>query len=209
MTPLNLLGQTFALALQCRCTTDPLPSPQSDELAAIIHSFGGQLTKRLGYAVVDLESTGLDPWQDRVISIAVIHLDLNLDFERDWYTLVNPHRAIPQTVSGLTKIVASDVQDAPSFASIIPTVSAALKNRILVAHNVSFDSCLLLAEYRRAGHVLPTVPSICTLHLSQEQGFKQHSLITICKELGISNPTPHNARSDAQATTSLLRHLYR
>ena len=46
-----------------------------------------------GYAVVDVETTGLRPsWSDRVVEIGVVHLDSAGAVTGEWSTLVNPGR---------------------------------------------------------------------------------------------------------------------
>ena len=55
-----------------------------------------------GYAVVDLETTGLFPGgQDRIIEIAVVLTDRTGEVEETWWTLVNPERDLgPQNEIG-------------------------------------------------------------------------------------------------------------
>lgn len=55
-----------------------------------------------GYAVVDLETTGLFPGgQDRIIEIAVVLTDRTGEVEETWCTLVNPERDLgPQNEIG-------------------------------------------------------------------------------------------------------------
>ncbi|GGT40553.1 exonuclease domain-containing protein [Nonomuraea spiralis] len=48
---------------------------------------------QLGYAVIDVETTGLrTSWHDRVIEVAVVLLDPLGCVTREWSTLVNPER---------------------------------------------------------------------------------------------------------------------
>ncbi|CAM5572207.1 hypothetical protein STENM327S_05916 [Streptomyces tendae] len=55
-----------------------------------------------GYAVVDVETTGLAR-DDRIISAAVYRLDARGEVEDHWYTLVNPQRDPgPVWIHGLT-----------------------------------------------------------------------------------------------------------
>lgn len=55
-----------------------------------------------GYAVVDVETTGLAR-DDRIISAAVYRLDARGEVEDHWYTVVNPERDPgPVWIHGLT-----------------------------------------------------------------------------------------------------------
>ncbi|NJP98463.1 hypothetical protein HCN51_55125 [Nonomuraea sp. FMUSA5-5] len=51
-------------------------------------------SSRLGYAVIDLETTGLWPsWHDRVVEIAVVLLDASGRRTGEWSTLAGQSRA--------------------------------------------------------------------------------------------------------------------
>ena len=75
-----------------------------------------------GYAVVDLETTGLRPsWHDRIVEIGIVLLDPDGEQEVTWETLVNPQRDLgPQEVHG---IAAADVLAAPTFADVAGPVA--------------------------------------------------------------------------------------
>ncbi len=89
-----------------------------------------------GYAVVDVETTGLAR-HDRIISAAVYRLDARGEVEDHWYTLVNPERDPgPVWIHGLTSDV---LEGAPVFADIAEEFAARLDGRVLVAHNAVFD----------------------------------------------------------------------
>lgn len=61
-----------------------------------------------GYAVVDVETTGLAR-DDRIVSAAVYRLDARGNVEDHWYTLVNPRRDPgPVWIHGLTSAMLSD-----------------------------------------------------------------------------------------------------
>jgi len=103
-----------------------------------------------GYAVVDLETTGLRPsWQDRIVEIGVVLLDPDGEVEGTWETLVNPERDLgPQEIHG---IVAADVLAAPTFTDVAGAVVDLLRGRTFVAHNAAFDATFLAASYRNLG----------------------------------------------------------
>ena len=67
------------------------------------------------YAVIDTETTGLLPsHRHRVIEIAVVLLDARGQVEREWVTLLNPHRDLgPQHIHGILTAVATAAADHP------------------------------------------------------------------------------------------------
>ncbi|HEY3715422.1 MAG TPA: exonuclease domain-containing protein, partial [Jatrophihabitantaceae bacterium] len=70
-----------------------------------------------GYAVVDVETTGLSPsYHHKVVEIAVVQLDQSGKVEREWTTLVNPGRDVgARHIHGIT---AEEVVHAPTFADL-------------------------------------------------------------------------------------------
>ncbi|MFK4273727.1 exonuclease domain-containing protein, partial [Streptomyces milbemycinicus] len=73
-----------------------------------------------GYAVVDVETTGLAR-DDRIVSAAVYQLDARGAVQDHWYTLVNPQRDPgPVWIHGLT---AEMLADAPRFPEIAEQLS--------------------------------------------------------------------------------------
>lgn len=158
-----------------------------------------------GYAVVDVETTGLFPGgSDRIIEIAVIRLDAHGKFLSEYSTLVNPLRDIGAThIHGITS---SDVLNAPTFNEIIGDVINHMNGAALVAHNVSFDRRFLRSEFERLNYGIPDIPCFCTMQLSKyaDQGIPSRRLDVLCDYFGIDPGDAHTAYSDAKATVQLF-----
>ena len=157
-----------------------------------------------GYAVVDVETTGFAArGADRIIEVAVVHLDEDGVVTDEWCTLVNPVRDLgPQHIH---RISAAEVWHAPRFAEIAGALAARLRGRVMVAHNLSFDSRFLAAEFGRLGVELP-VPGLCTMRLANQYlpDKAGRSLAACCAAAGVPLLNAHSALFDAQATASLF-----
>nr|QEO74921.1 hypothetical protein [uncultured bacterium] len=156
-----------------------------------------------GYAVVDVETTGLSPGHHhRVIEVAVVHVDSAGRRTDEWCTLVNPRRDLgAQRVHGIS---AADVRRAPEFAGIAGELAARLSGRVLVAHNLSFDQRFLQAEFARLGHDL-VGSGLCTMELaSRHLGASSRSLAACCAAAGVPLGRAHSALHDARAAAGLL-----
>ena len=163
----------------------------------------------LGYAVVDIETNGLDPERNRILEIASVGLRPDLSVEGTWSTLINPETpCMGRTdIHGLRT---EDVIMAPTFADIAGDLIAALRGRILVAHHVDFDAGFLSEEFERAGHLIsfPTIPAIDTLDLARQRWpYLGASLRSCCQRVGILTSAEHSALGDAWSTALLLQHL--
>ncbi|MGW7241276.1 DEDDh family exonuclease [Streptomyces sp. NPDC054804] len=157
-----------------------------------------------GYAVVDVETTGLAR-DDRIISAAVYRLDGRGEVEDHWYTLVNPERDPgPVWIHGLTSEV---LEGAPLFTDIAEEFAARLDGRVLVAHNAVFDWQMIAREYARAKSEPPVKQRLCTIALSKELGLPlpNHKLETLAAHFGVVQRRAHHALDDARVLAEAFR----
>lgn len=159
-----------------------------------------------GFAVIDFETTGVLPERgDRVIEVAVVHLDPEGVFEAAFETLINPGRDLgAQRIHGIS---AREILDAPSFPAIASDLLAHLDGRVVVAHNASFERRFLIAELARMGAetTLSSEMLLCTMRLAQEfLPGAGRSLSDCCAAFDIPLVGAHRAVVDATATGRLL-----
>ncbi|MFE4967540.1 DEDDh family exonuclease [Streptomyces sp. NPDC056660] len=157
-----------------------------------------------GYAVVDVETTGLAR-DDRIISAAVYRLDERGEVEDHWYTLVNPERDPgPVWIHGLTSEV---LEGAPLFTDVAEEFAARLDGRVLVAHNAVFDWQMIAREYARAKSEPPVKQRLCTIALSKELGLPlpNHKLETLAAHFGVVQRRAHHALDDARVLAEAFR----
>lgn len=157
-----------------------------------------------GYAVVDVETTGLRP-DDRIVSAAVYRLDARGTVEDHWYSPVNPQRDPgPTEIHGLT---ADMLADAPLFAEIAGEFGERLAGRVLVAHNAVFDWTMIAREYARAGRRAPVEQRLCTIALSKELALPlaNHRLETLVSYFGVRQERAHHALDDARVLAEAFR----
>jgi len=158
-----------------------------------------------GFAVIDLETTGLSPGaHERIVEVAVVHTDEYGAITGEWETLVNPQRHVgAEHVHGIR---AADLIDAPTFADIADDLVDLLTGRVLVAHNARFDRGFLAAEFGRTPHPLPDdAPTLCTMQLARDLiPGAGRSLADCCAAFDIRLDNAHRALVDAHATAELL-----
>ena len=107
------------------------------------------LTKPL--VIFDLETTGLDLVNDRIIQISFIKVYPDSKEERGDY-LVNPEKPIPSEISALTGISDADVANAKTFKQLSSELEAKFKGCDFAGFNSNhFDIPLLAEEFLRSG----------------------------------------------------------
>ncbi|MDT3399603.1 DEDDh family exonuclease [Streptomyces sp. B1866] len=150
-----------------------------------------------GYAVVDVETTGLAR-HDRIVSAAVYRLDARGAVQDHWYTLVNPGRDPgPVWLHGLTGDM---LAGAPAFPDVVAELSERLDGRVLVAHNAAFDWSMIAREYARVGAAAPVRQRLCTITLSKALGLPlpNYKLETLAAYYGVEQRRAHHALDDAR-----------
>ena len=162
----------------------------------------------LGYAVVDLETTGLEPQDEAIIEVGVVLLDPHGREQLRWDSLVNPHRHPgPTRIHGITP---DDLIDAPELGTLAPALVELLRGRVLVAHNIRFDASFLLPALRLelGAAALPhKIPQVCTMNWARSViDTPSRSLVRCCQACGIELASHHRAIDDAAACAQLLSH---
>ena len=156
------------------------------------------------YAVFDLETTGFDAARDRVIEVGAVAFTPDRvigTLER----LVDPGRNVPDAVLKLTGIRQEELRGAASPEQALQELADFLRGRQPVGHGARLDVDFLSA----AGLWDPSAEVIDTLDVARIllPAAASHSLPVLSADLGFSQPRPHRALDDADATRQLLLRL--
>lgn len=156
------------------------------------------------FAVIDVETTGLDPDRHRILELAILRTDEHGRVLDQWTARFHPDGPVGAThIHGITD---ADVSDAPRFRDLAVVVGTALQDLVVVAHNAEFDVAFLRAEFTRAELPMPRFQAYCTLqgstlYLPQLQ---RRRLSDCCAALGVELQGAHSALGDSFATADLL-----
>jgi DNA polymerase-3 subunit epsilon len=155
------------------------------------------------FAFVDLEMTGLDTENDRVVEVCVDRV-VGSTTVALFHSLIDPGERIGGA-SHVHGIDQAAVKGAPTFAAVADEVLASVAGAIVVAHAAVWDVRFLAAECRRAARTLNVDYWLDTLVLSRRAfAFHSYSLDALCRELGIDRGRAHRAQSDVQAMRVLF-----
>lgn len=101
-------------------------------------------------AIFDLETTGTNIGNDRIVEISIIKVHPD-EREEVFTRRINPGIPIPPEVTAIHGITDEDVKDAPKFAEIGPQLLQFLANCDMGGYNSNkFDVPLLVEEFLRA-----------------------------------------------------------
>lgn len=158
--------------------------------------------------VIDTETTGLDPRQDRIIDLGAVLLGPDLEIEDRFSTLVDPGIPVPLFVTRLTGIDETMLAGAPSFAEAFRSLRAFAADAMPAAHNAPFDRDHLDTAAVRVGLTPLAGPWFDTLEaaLPLFPELDRHALPLLAEHLGIDRRS-HRALPDAETTAAVFARL--
>jgi len=156
----------------------------------------GNLPLTGDYVVIDFETTGFNPYNDRIIQVAAVRYR-NHELADQFVSFVNPERFIPNRITSLTGITNYRVSDAPTIQEVLPLFLAFLGEDTIVAHNASFDMRFLKSNANMLRLPEPKNIVIDTVFLAKRymKHAPNHKLETLKRMLGI-RLSSHNALDD-------------
>jgi DNA polymerase III subunit epsilon len=161
------------------------------------------------FVVLDLETTGLRPGQDRITEVGAVKVRGG-EVLGELRTFVHPGCSIPPAISAVTGITDAMVRDAPRIEVVLPTVLAFLGDAVLVAHNARFDvSFLRAAAIANGGRDLDPVV-VDTAQLARRlvrDEVRNCRLATLAQHFRSRTRPDHRALTDARATVDVLHGL--
>lgn len=165
--------------------------------------------KHAEFVCIDVETTGLDPANDRVIELAAIVFTQN-ETLGEFETLINPQREIPAESQAIHNITNEMVQGKPAIANVLPEFLSFVGNRTIIGHGIQFDIDIICHEAQRAGIPcsLQKNGSFDTLRLARLYGESpSNSLDMLRRHFNIQAEGAHRAKSDVLVNIQVFRRL--
>ena len=105
---------------------------------------------RAKYVVLDLETTGLNCYYDRIIEFGAVKVENGIVTE-SMDILINPQIPLPKRIVEITNITDKMLEDKPTIREALPKIIDWIGDAILVTHNASFDFSFLQHALMREG----------------------------------------------------------
>ncbi len=163
--------------------------------------------RELPIATVDLETTGFNPGNDRIIEISIVRIEVDGSQQLVLDTLVNPLRPVAATeIHGITH---EDLENAPIFREIAGNVVRALAGCVVASYNTAFDMKFLRFELAQVRFEV-ALPHLCIMHMRTILGLGSRCrLQDACRDEEVDYSRGHIASADAEAAAALLERYLR
>lgn len=158
------------------------------------------------YISIDLETTGLNPAEDRIIEVGAVLVEDGI-IKDTLDILINPGIHIPAKITEITGITDAMVKDAPQLGDVIHSIFGFLGNYIILGHNVQFDYSFL--KKAASDFNIPFARNgidTCAIAKKVLPDIKSRSLEYLCGYFNIKN-THHRALADAYSALEVYKRL--
>jgi DNA polymerase III subunit epsilon len=167
--------------------------------------------RETAFAVVDLETTGLDVRRDEIISFAAIPIDGGrVGVGRARTAIVRPRHMPDAATIRIHGLRPDDLTDAQPLIDALDMILESLAGRVLVAHAAWVERGFLAAAMRPAGVRLagPVLDTAVLVRHVLEDGAPADGeamrLSDAVERLGLPVHRPHHADGDALTTAQLF-----
>lgn len=162
---------------------------------------------RASVVIFDLETTGLDPQQDRIIEIGAIKLTALTPVD-EFSSLVATDVELSDEIVRLTGISSAMLEGQPTVDEVLPRFLQFIQGSILVAHNAEFDLSMLKVAASRLSIDLEW-PCLCTLKMARDllPQLENKKLDTLAAHYGLSFEARHRSIGDVKVTLGVLNGL--
>ena len=162
---------------------------------------------------LDLETTGLNPKKDSILSFGLIELEHNsIHLNSAWHEIVQTKDQIPESSAVIHNITDDDSAAGKPLEVLLPTLLQRLAGCVILVHYKNIEQNFIDAACRRLYGTPFIIPIIDTLPIAQRLlELRNHTiqpgnlrLFNLRQHFGLPQYKAHNALYDALATAELF-----
>jgi DNA polymerase-3 subunit epsilon len=165
------------------------------------------------YVAMDLETTGLDPRKDHILSVGFVILrGIRIDLSTAEHILVRTNRDIPEASAVIHQITDEQAATGLDIGQVMPHVLQVLRGRVMIAHHARIEAGFLSAVCDALYQSKAPIPTVDTQTVALRL-FHRRNITVAAKELrlhslreryNLPRYPAHNALSDAISAGELF-----
>lgn len=178
----------------------PFPKPSADY-------------RDLAFLAVDIETTGLDPKRDHILSVGWVGVRHNrIDLGTACHRLVHAPQPIPEASAVLHRITDDQAAQGEDLEDVLGELLTKLAGKIMIAHHATMEKGFLSDACRQIYGVRLPIPTIDTQALAKRSFERRHipfkgsdlRLHALGKDHNLPGYGAHDALNDALAAAELF-----
>ncbi len=152
------------------------------------------------FIALDLETTGFNPNENKIIEFGAVKFDLSGKKETLRF-FVNPGIILPQLITHITNITDEDLKTAVPFDQKTEEVKNFIKDLPIIGHNIQFD-----INFLESNNIKISNPTYDTQQLASiiMPNMASYSLEILSQKLKLTHREKHRALDDSIATMELF-----
>lgn len=170
------------------------------------------------FLALDTETTGVDPFEDRIVQVAAVEVAPDGSTANEWSTIVDPGVEIPEGAAAIhgittTRAVAVGMAPAEALGIVADRIFRHGTYRPVVMFNARFDWPILLSEAERHGVEFPVMAPVLDPYLIDRMCDRFRSggrrLVQVCQhyDVPLDEADAHGAMADAVAAGRVMRQI--
>lgn len=188
------------------------PSPMRDYLSLPLADLK-QDWRATPIVALDLETTGLNPDRDSILSIGLVELSRGaIHLDTAWHEVVRVDAAIPESSAVIHQITDDQAAAGKPLTELLPEVLKRLAGKVMLVHYARIEQQFMDFACRRIYGLPFIIPIIDTLPIAQRRLELRNPtirpsnlrLFNLRPLYGLPNYKAHDALYDALATAELF-----
>ena len=169
--------------------------------------------RKVEIVALDLETTGLDPKTDSILSFGLVQLhNGTIHLDTAWHQIVQIEGQVPESSAVIHNITDDDAAAGRSLEELLPRLLQRLAGKVILVHYKNIEQNFIDAACRRLYGTPFIIPIIDTLPIAQRLlELRNHTiqpgnlrLFNLRTMYGLPQYKAHNALYDALATAELF-----
>lgn len=186
--------------------------PMHDFLSAPLPAKADML-QQIEIVAIDLETTGLDPVTDSILSIGSVTIsDLGIVLASSWHQIINIAMDIPESSAVIHHITDDQAAHGKPIELVFPLLLQRLQGKVMLVHHASVEQNFLNMLSEQFYGIPLLIPIIDTQVLAHRQFVRRNQpikegdlrLFNLRERFQLPRYKAHNALNDALATAELF-----
>lgn len=169
--------------------------------------------REMDIVAVDLETTGLDPQTDQILSVGLVEIKQgSIHLNSAWHKVVNVGSDIPESTAIIHHITDDVIAEGESLGEILPELLKRLSGKVMLVHYAYVEQEFINAACLKMYNAPFVIQTIDTLPIAQRRLERRNHtiqpgnlrLFNLRRYYNLPDYKAHNALYDALATAELF-----
>jgi len=210
---LKILGMVFGKNHQRKCLLKKQQAPVMQKYLSKTFANKKDLIEDLDIVSLDIETTGLNPNKDRIVSIGLVQIEgLGIKLDSCWHQIINANKNLSAQSVVIHQITDDQSETGMSINEAIPKLLERLSGKVMLVHNAKVEQGFInkiCQTLYGCDFIIPTIDTQALAKRSldrHDSPYKTNDLrlFNLRKSFNMQSYKAHNALMDAIATAELF-----